>query len=129
MPPTLSPRSAATRSATPTAEMRRGCVHTIEHGVLARAASSSTYCGTCVVLPHPVSPSTTTTCWLPMARSSSARCEKAGSASRCALSGAPAGGAGTAAARGAACLLLLPLLFAPAAAAASSPAEYVRTYS
>ena len=61
-PPTLAPRSAATRSATPMAEMRRGCVHTMDASTPAASAASSTNCGTCVVLPQPVSPEITTTC-------------------------------------------------------------------
>jgi hypothetical protein len=44
--------------------------------------ASSTYCGTCVDLPQPVSPQMTTTCSLAMAASTAARESKAGSAER-----------------------------------------------
>lgn len=45
--PTPSPRSAATRSATETAEMRRGWVHTTRQPRPEYHASSRIYCGTC----------------------------------------------------------------------------------
>ena len=59
--PRASHRSAETRSATVSAATRRGCVHTtrqLEPSPLSMA-SSSRYCGTCVVFPEPVSPHTT----------------------------------------------------------------------
>lgn len=45
--PTASPRSAATRSATETAEIRRGWVHTTRQPRPEYHASSRMYCGTC----------------------------------------------------------------------------------
>ena len=80
--PICSPRSAATRSETVTAEMRRGCVHMIAAPRPRAQASSIRYCGTCVVLPHPVAPATSTT-WCACAASSKAsRNARTGSASR-----------------------------------------------
>ena len=61
--PICSPLSLATRSDTVTAEMRLGCVHMIAAPFPRAQASSMRYCGTCVVLPHPVAPATRTT-WL-----------------------------------------------------------------
>lgn len=61
--PSFSPRSAATLSETAMAEILLGCVHMILQAA-PRAASvsdSNIYCGSCVVLPQPVSPETTTT--------------------------------------------------------------------
>ena len=59
--PIVSPRSAATRSATDMAEIRRGCAMIILHAMPLDAASSKQNWGTCVVFPDPVSPSTTVT--------------------------------------------------------------------
>ena len=59
--PGLSPRSVATLSATDTAEMRRGCVHSTRQALPCCHDSSKMYCGTCVVLPQPVSPLMSTT--------------------------------------------------------------------
>mmetsp|Transcript_37113 Transcript_37113/g.60472 ORF Transcript_37113/g.60472 Transcript_37113/m.60472 type:complete len:202 (+) Transcript_37113:3743-4348(+) len=61
--PRFSPRSEATRSATPIALIRLGCVQIILQCSFRDQASSKINCGTCVVLPQPVSPLTTTT-WL-----------------------------------------------------------------
>ena len=44
------------RSATPIAEIRRGCVHTIYIGLEDAASSSRIDWGTCVVFPQAVSP-------------------------------------------------------------------------
>mmetsp|Transcript_35039 Transcript_35039/g.88304 ORF Transcript_35039/g.88304 Transcript_35039/m.88304 type:complete len:330 (-) Transcript_35039:102-1091(-) len=57
-----SPRSAATRSATDIAAMRRGWVHTTCRPLPRPAAISASrmYCGIWVVFPHPVSPLMTT---------------------------------------------------------------------
>ena len=59
--PRASHRSAQTRSATVSAATRRGCVHTTRQLEPSprSMASSSRYCGTCVVFPEPVSPHTT----------------------------------------------------------------------
>jgi hypothetical protein len=62
--PIFSPLSAATLSETAIADIRLGWVQIILQ-LAPRAASisdSSMYCGSCVVLPQPVSPETTTTC-------------------------------------------------------------------
>ena len=64
--PGLSPRSVATRSATDTAEIRRGCVHSTRQALPCCHDSSRIYCGTWVVLPQPVSPLMSTTCSLLM---------------------------------------------------------------
>ena len=60
-PAPLNPRSRPTRSATDMAETRLGCVHSTRHRSPRSHASSRMNCGTCVVLPHPVSPTTTVT--------------------------------------------------------------------
>jgi len=62
--PGASPLSVATLSATETAEMRRGWVHSSLQAWPCSQAWSSRYCGTWVVLPQPVSPLMRTT-WLP----------------------------------------------------------------
>lgn len=57
VPPMLSPRSSAMRSATAMALIRRGCVQTIlQLGPM--PGSSRRNCGTWVDFPHPVSPDT-----------------------------------------------------------------------
>ena len=61
--PMFSPLSLATRSLTVTADIRLGCVHMIVAPLPLPHASSMRYWGTCVVLPHPVAPATSTT-WL-----------------------------------------------------------------
>mmetsp|Transcript_24228 Transcript_24228/g.84123 ORF Transcript_24228/g.84123 Transcript_24228/m.84123 type:complete len:264 (-) Transcript_24228:289-1080(-) len=83
--PTVSPSSShlskATRSASDTALMRRGCV-TMTFAVGPISGSSRMNCGTCVLLPHPVSPETTTT-WLERtSRHSSSALAYAGSRER-----------------------------------------------
>ena len=91
------------------AEMRRGCATTTEQASPCSAASSSTNWGTCVVLPQPVSPSTTTTRLPWIAARMRVRNSNAGSDSRCARKGDPfAGGGG------------------PAALASSPPARFGR---
>ena len=62
--PTLSPRSAATRCETDTAEIRRGCVQMMLHRAPRPASISLSRmnCGSWVVFPHPVSPLITRTC-------------------------------------------------------------------
>mmetsp|Transcript_10902 Transcript_10902/g.47188 ORF Transcript_10902/g.47188 Transcript_10902/m.47188 type:complete len:436 (-) Transcript_10902:742-2049(-) len=101
--PARSPRSPATRSATETAAMRRGCVTMIRvSGPTPRAtASSRMYCGHWVDLPLPVPPDTTTTRFVRRASQSSVRIFAMGRASRVAriLASAPAGSASAAAAR------------------------------
>ena len=52
--PILSPRSAATRSATDMADMRRGCAMMMLHGTPLAAASSRQNWGTWVVFPLPI---------------------------------------------------------------------------
>lgn len=62
--PNFSPRSAATLSETDIADILLGWVQIMLH-TAPRAASvsdSNMYWGSCVVLPQPVSPETTTTC-------------------------------------------------------------------
>jgi len=59
--PTFSFLSRATRSATDMALKRLGWATMTLHGTPLAAHSSRTNCGTCVVLPEPVSPSTTVT--------------------------------------------------------------------
>ena len=54
--PSAVPVSSATRRATETAATRRGCVHATASPP-ARPASCA-YCGSCVVFPEPVSPTT-----------------------------------------------------------------------
>ena len=103
--PHFSPRSAATRSATETAAMRRGCVTTtrVSAPFPRRIASSRMYCGHCVDFPDPVPPDTTTTGDILSASQSSSRIRdigKASRASRIAASG-PDGSASAAAARAA----------------------------
>mmetsp|Transcript_6496 Transcript_6496/g.26310 ORF Transcript_6496/g.26310 Transcript_6496/m.26310 type:complete len:428 (+) Transcript_6496:2323-3606(+) len=71
--PHFSPRSFATRCATETAAIRRGCVTTTRVSGPAPflIASSRMYCGHCVLLPLPVPPETTTT-WFVRSASTSA---------------------------------------------------------
>ena len=61
--PGCSQRSCATRSARPIAATRRGCVQMMLQLPPAPASmrASRMSCGTCVDLPHPVSPTRTTT--------------------------------------------------------------------
>mmetsp|Transcript_12085 Transcript_12085/g.50869 ORF Transcript_12085/g.50869 Transcript_12085/m.50869 type:complete len:242 (-) Transcript_12085:533-1258(-) len=81
MSPRRSLRSSATRCATLIAAIRRGCVHTMDVSppLPASIASSSRNCGSCVVLPQPVSPLTTTTWCDATASSKRAFASKAGS--------------------------------------------------
>jgi len=89
-----SPRSAATRSATPMAEMRRGCVQMMFTGVFVSAACSRMYCATCVVFPLPVSPSTIVTGFFANASISAGRWRNTGNERRTAPCGPPSGGGG-----------------------------------
>ena len=65
--PSFTPASSATRAETDIAATRRGCVHPIFWPSRANPASHM-YCGICVVLPEPVSPTITTTWWSSTAR-------------------------------------------------------------
>mmetsp|Transcript_1340 Transcript_1340/g.3125 ORF Transcript_1340/g.3125 Transcript_1340/m.3125 type:complete len:304 (+) Transcript_1340:772-1683(+) len=94
VPPISSPRSSATRAATPMALMRRGCVHMTYTGSPRAAASSRMYCGTCVVLPHPVSPSMMVTRLAAMPCSSSCRNWYTGRDMRVPTNGPPSGTSG-----------------------------------
>ena len=85
--PMASPRSEATRAATDVALMRRGCVQMMEVRPPSPriTASSRMNCGSCVVLPHPVSPATMVTWWFATACRSSAVLAHDGSFMRCAM--------------------------------------------
>ena len=85
--PTSSPRSAATCSATPIAEIRRGCVHPIYIGLKYAASSSRINWGTGVVFPQPVSPETTITLLCRTASTISSRHDQAGNFLRGSVSG------------------------------------------
>ena len=72
------PRSSATRCATVIAATRRGCV-TAHANPAGRAPRSRSACGICVVLPHPVPPTTISTGWRDKSRTKSRRTRNAGS--------------------------------------------------
>ena len=82
--PTASPRSCATRAATETALIRRGCVHTtrVAEARPSASARSRTNWGHCVVLPQPVSPDTTVTWFAATAARNASRRAAAGRRAR-----------------------------------------------
>lgn len=104
--------SSATRAATVMAAMRRGCVHTTSRPPVVHPASCK-YCGSWVVLPLPVSPTTTTVRNCSSANSKLSRHLAIGKRCRCAARGSCRLGLGTATAK------------SPSNEGASSPGRHI----
>ena len=90
--PTSAPRgtpiSSATRIATVCAATRRGCVHATRRPP-AHQPASARYCGTCVVFPHPVWPTSTTVARVSTRYRIASRHRKMGRRRRCVASARP----------------------------------------